>query len=79
MAASDFGVAPKYRVLSRPMLWLVGWFNPQVRESYEMLYQSDSPYLFDSTKFAKEFGFTGTPYADGIRIAADSYKGKVST
>jgi nucleoside-diphosphate-sugar epimerase len=79
MAASEFGVAPKYRVLRRPMLWLAGWFNPQVRESYEMLYQSDSPYLFDSTKFAKEFGFTGTPYADGIRIAADSYKGKVST
>jgi nucleoside-diphosphate-sugar epimerase len=79
MAANEFGVAPKYRVLSRPMLWLVGWFNPQVRESYEMLYQSDSPYLFDSTKFAKEFGFAGTSYASGIRIAADSYKGKVST
>ncbi len=76
MAASEFGVAPKYRVLSRPMLRLAGWFNPQVRESYEMLYQSDSPYLFDSTKFANEFGFAGTPYPDGVRIAADSYKGK---
>jgi hypothetical protein len=77
MAASEFGVAPKYRVLSRPMLRLAGWFNPQVRESYEMLYQNDSPYLFDSTKFAGEFGFTGTSYADGIRTAADSYKGRV--
>jgi nucleoside-diphosphate-sugar epimerase len=76
MAASEFGVAPKYRVLSRPMLRLAGWFNPQVRESYEMLYQSDSPYLFDSTKFAREFGFTGTSYPDGVRIAAASYKGK---
>jgi nucleoside-diphosphate-sugar epimerase len=35
MAAGEFGVAPKYRVLSRPMLRLAGWFNPQVRESYE--------------------------------------------
>ncbi len=77
MAASEFGVAPKYRVLSRPMLRLAGWFNPQVRESYEMLYQSDSAYLFDSTKFANEFGFAGTPYPDGNPgIAADSYKGK---
>jgi nucleoside-diphosphate-sugar epimerase len=67
---------PKYRVLSRPMLRLAGWFNPQVRESYEMLYQSDSPYLFDSTKFANEFGFAGTSYPDGVRIAADSYKGR---
>ena len=79
MAASEFGVDPKYRVLSRLMLRLAGCFNPQVRESYEMLYQSDSPYLFDSTKFANEFGFAGTTYPDGIRIAADSYKGKVST
>ena len=70
MAAKEFGVAPKFRVLSRPMLRVVGWFKPVIGESYEMLYQSDSPYLFDSTKFAKEFGFAGTPYPEGIRIAA---------
>jgi nucleoside-diphosphate-sugar epimerase len=76
MAAKEFHVAPKYRVLSRPMLKLAGWFKPMIRESYEMLYQNDSPYLFDSTKFAREFGFGGTPYAEGIRIAAASYRPK---
>lgn len=76
MAAKQFGGSAKYRVLNRPMLRLAGLFNPLVRESYEMLYQSEFPYLFDSTKFAKEFGFTGTPYADGIRIAAESYRRK---
>jgi hypothetical protein len=45
-----------------------------VGESYEMLYQSDSPYLFDSSKFAKAFGFSGMPYAEGIRATADSFK-----
>jgi nucleoside-diphosphate-sugar epimerase len=74
LAAKEFGVAPKYRVLSRPILRLAGWFNPLVAESYEMLYQSDSPYLFDSSKFTKEFGFAGTPYADGIRATAASFK-----
>jgi nucleoside-diphosphate-sugar epimerase len=74
MAAAAFGVAPKYRVLSKPMLSLVGIFNPTVRESLEMLYQSERPYLFDSSKFRSAFGFTGTPYADGIRIAAQSYQ-----
>ena len=76
MAAKEFGVSPKYWVLNRPMLRLAGLFNPLVRESYEMLYQYDSRYLFDSTKFTKEFGFVGTPYPDGIRISADSYKRK---
>jgi nucleoside-diphosphate-sugar epimerase len=76
MAAREFGVSPRYRVLSKPMLRVAGWFDPVVRESYEMLYQSDSSYLFDSSKFAREFGFAGTPYLEGIRIAADSYKRK---
>jgi nucleoside-diphosphate-sugar epimerase len=76
MAAREFGAAPKFRVLNRPMLRVVGWFDPVVRESYEMLYQSDSSYLFDSSKFAREFGFAGTPYPEGIRIAAESYKRK---
>jgi hypothetical protein len=56
------------------MLRLVGLFNASVAESYEMLYQSDSPYLFDSSKFAREFGFAGTPYAGGIRATAASYQ-----
>jgi nucleoside-diphosphate-sugar epimerase len=74
LAAKEFGVAPSYRVLSRPMLRLVGLFNKPVAESYEMLYQNDSPYLFDSSKFAREFGFTGTHYADGIRATVASYQ-----
>jgi len=74
LAAKEFSVAPKYRVLRRPMLRLAGWFSAQIRESYEMLYQSDAPYLFDSSKFAREFGLVGTPYADGVRTTAASFK-----
>jgi nucleoside-diphosphate-sugar epimerase len=70
LAAGALGVAPRHRVLSRPMIRIAGWFNPPVAESYEMLYQSDAPYLFDSGKFAREFGFAGTPYAEGIRATA---------
>ena len=77
LVATEFGVTPKYRVLSRPMIRFAGWFNPLVGESYEMLYQSDSPYIFDSTKFAREFGFTGTAYADGIRATAASFRREV--
>ncbi len=74
MAAKEFGVAPRYRVLSRPMVRVIGWFNPLVGEVYEMLYQNDSPYRFDSTKFARAFGFSGTPYAEGIRATAASFR-----
>ena len=70
IAAKAFGVEPKYRVLSRPMLKLAGVFNSDIRESYEMLYQYDSEYLFDSTKFATAFRFTPTAYGDGIAKCA---------
>jgi len=74
LAAKEFGAAPKCRVLGRPMLRIVGWFNPLVGESLEMLYQNDSPYLFDSGKYTRAFGFAGTPYADGIRATAASFQ-----
>ena len=73
-AAQAFGVKPEHRILNRGMIKVGGWFNPLVGELYEMLYQNDSPYLFDATKFAREFGFAGTPYSEGIRIAAASYR-----
>jgi nucleoside-diphosphate-sugar epimerase len=72
--AEAMGVAPQYRVLSRPMVRVFGWINPIVGEVYEMLYQNDSPYLFDSTKYARAFGFAGTPYAEGLRATAAWYK-----
>ena len=74
MAAQAMGVAPRYRLLSRPMVRVFGWFNPLVGEVYEMLYQNDAPYLFDSTKFTRAFGFAGTPYAEGVRATAASYR-----
>ena len=73
LAARELGAAPKYRVLNRPMIRVAGWFDPLVAESYEMLYQNDAPYLFDSSKFVREFGFEGSPYADGIRATAASF------
>jgi nucleoside-diphosphate-sugar epimerase len=76
MTANAFGVKPKYKILNRGMVKVGGWFNPLVGELFEMLYQNDSPYIFDSTKFARAIGFAGTPYAEGIRIAAHSYRNR---
>ena len=79
MATKEMGGPAKYRILSRPMVRFIGLFNPIVSEVYEMLYQNESPYLFDSSKFAKAFGFSGTPYDEGIRATAASFKRAVST
>ncbi len=70
MVAQEFGLAPKYRVLSRPMLNIAGLFIADVRESCEMLYQYDAEYLFDSSKFSRAFNVAATSYAGGIKRTA---------
>jgi hypothetical protein len=76
MAAAELGIAAKYRVLSGPMVRLAGLFKPTVGEIYEMLYQNDSPYLFDSSKFEGAFAMSGTSYLDGIRSTARTFPKK---
>jgi nucleoside-diphosphate-sugar epimerase len=73
-AAEGMHVPARYRVMGKGMIRVGGWFNPLVGEIYEMLYQNDSPYLFDSSKYGRAFGFHGTPYADGIRVTAGTYR-----
>ena len=74
-AAEAMGVAPNYRILSPAMIRVFGWFRPVVGELYEVLYQNEAAYLFDSSKYARTFGFAGTPYDEGIRATAAWYRG----
>ena len=70
LVANEFTTTPKYRVLTRPMVWAAGWFDQTVRELYEMLYQYDSDYVFDSTKFTNAFNFQPTSYESGVHLTA---------
>jgi nucleoside-diphosphate-sugar epimerase len=67
LAAEALGVAPRVSVLPAWMMRTLGLVVPMMRELAEMLYQNDSDYLFDSSKFEQRFAFTPTPYAEGIR------------
>jgi nucleoside-diphosphate-sugar epimerase len=74
LAAKEFRTQPKYRVITRPMFWVAGWFDTATRELYEMLYQYEFDYVFDSTKFVKAFHFQPTPYPEGIQRTAQAYR-----
>jgi nucleoside-diphosphate-sugar epimerase len=65
--ASAMGVKPKVQVASKSMVWILGLFNPILKEFTEMLYQYDRDYVFDSSKFEKAFGLMPTPYSEGIK------------
>lgn len=73
LAADAMHQPNKYAVLSKFMIRLAGLFIKPIKESYEMLYQSDSEYLFDSSKFEKHFSFSPTSYEEGIKETAKYY------
>ena len=75
LVASELGVKPKHRVVSKTLVRIMGLFIPVMRESYEMLYQYDQDYIFNSEKFEQKFGMQPTPYAEGIRaIVKEDYR-----
>lgn len=67
LAAKEMGVKPEYMVVKRWMVRMLGLFNKVIKENNEMLYQNDSDYLFDSTKFEKTFDYKPISYEEGVK------------
>lgn len=58
--ASEMNTGNKYMVLPGWAMRPLGFFIPELKEIYEMRYQYDRDYFFDSSKFNKYFNFTPT-------------------
>jgi nucleoside-diphosphate-sugar epimerase len=71
--AKEMGVEPKVQILSMFLLKLLSLFAPIMKELKEMSYQYDRDYIFDSSKFLKQFNFKPTSYEDGIKRIVDIY------
>jgi nucleoside-diphosphate-sugar epimerase len=75
LAASIYGVKPKFMAINKFMLWLVGLFQKVVAGTVEMYYQYNHDYNFNSDKFEKAFNFKPTSYEDGIKhMSETNYK-----
>ena len=66
LVAKELGIAPDYTVLKKWMVKMIGFFNKTVYESFEMLYQSEFDYCFDSKKFNAFFDYQPRSYSAGI-------------
>ena len=74
LIAEEIGKEPKIQKVPTWMLYLLGLFNPLIKEFPEMLYQNELDYVFDSTKFEKRFGMTATPPKEGVKIMMEYLK-----
>ncbi len=74
LVAKEIGKPAKVSKVARPMVMLAGLFNPTIRETQEMLYEFEEPYIVDSSKYEKTFGKQVTPYEEGIRQTVAWYQ-----
>ena len=61
-------------VITRPMMQFVGVFSPLVRESVEVFYQFERPFVMDTSKFERAFGAQVTPHREAIRQIVQAAK-----
>jgi nucleoside-diphosphate-sugar epimerase len=55
-------------------MWLGGLFIPEAKETYEMMYEFEQPFIVDSSKFEKTFGMKATPMREAIKETVAWYK-----
>ena len=51
----------KITAIPKPILWLLGRFDPVIGAVYEMTYQFEEPFILDHSKFVRAFGNIATP------------------
>ena len=76
LASKIFNAPEKHMIIGKGMITILGIFMRTMYEMKEMLYQYDSDYIFDSSKFNNAFNFTPTPYSKGFEVTAAGYKSK---
>ncbi len=65
------GQKVKYMAAGKMMMSFLGLFIPAMRESVEMLYEWDKPFIMDSSKAEKAFGWKGTPLKEAMQATIE--------
>jgi nucleoside-diphosphate-sugar epimerase len=74
MFAEEAGVEPKISSMGKLMMSIGGLFIPEAKETVEMMYEFDKPFVIDSSKFERTFGRKATPMREAMRETVAWYK-----
>lgn len=72
--AEEAGVEPKMSSMGKLMMSIGGLFIPEAKETVEMMYEFEKPFIIDSSKFEKTFGMKATPIQEAIKETVAWYK-----
>jgi nucleoside-diphosphate-sugar epimerase len=68
------GHPPRIQVAPKAIFKVIGLFNAQLREVLEMLYEFETPFIVDHTKFEQAFGNHATPLAEAIPTTVEWFR-----
>jgi nucleoside-diphosphate-sugar epimerase len=74
MIAEEMGIPLKVSAMGKTMMWLGGLFIPEAKESVEMMYEFEQPFIVDSSRFEKTFGMQATPMEAAIKETVDWFR-----
>ena len=74
----EIGTPPRMSGMGRGMMAFGGLFIPAARESVEMMYEFERPFVVDSSRFVKTFGDISTPHEPAVRATVQWYRRHLS-
>jgi len=74
MFAEEAGAEPKMSSMGKIMMAVGGLFIREAKETVEMMYEFDRPFVVDSGKFEKTFDMKATPMKEAIRDTVAWYQ-----
>jgi hypothetical protein len=75
----EVGGEPKMQRAPKPLLWALGLFNPALRETIEMLYEFEEPFVVDHSALTRAFGDHATPLGEAIGHTVRWYRDERSS
>lgn len=70
----EAGLEPKFSLMGKTMLTIGGLFVPAARETVEMLYEFEKPFVVSAEKFVRAFGDIATPHETAVKETLAWYR-----
>jgi nucleoside-diphosphate-sugar epimerase len=74
MIFEEVGKPARVQAAPKILLRAIGLFNPGIRETIEMLYEFEEPFVVDDSRFERGFGEQATPLREAIRETVRWYR-----
>jgi nucleoside-diphosphate-sugar epimerase len=79
MVFEEIGTPPAMSGIGTAMMRIAGIFNAGARETVEMMYEFERPFVVDSSKYEKTFGASATPHRQAIRETVQWFRNHYSS